>query len=267
VSAPATVAETLEPLRKDPAHAAVLLDVDGTLAPIVQDPDAASVPTETRAILEALARRYGLVACISGRRAAGARDIVAVDSIAYVGNHGAELLRAGAAEAELMPGIADWAQRVREFATRRFDGDLERAGVRPEDKDAIAAFHWRGVTDEALAEAAVRELATAAESEGLATHWGRKVLEVRPPVLFDKGQAVERLVRATGMRTALYAGDDRTDVDAFQALRRMAATGELDAAVCVGVLDDETPGEVEAEANLLVQGTGGMRALLEALAR
>jgi trehalose 6-phosphate phosphatase len=267
VSARSTVAEALEPLRADPARAAVLLDVDGTLAPIVHDPDAARVPDETRAVLEALATRYGLVACISGRRAAGARDIVAVDSITYVGNHGAELLPGGAAVAQLAPGIAGWAQRVRDFTARAFDGEIQRMGVRSEDKETIAAFHWRGAPDEEAAEAAVRDLAAAAEAEGLSTHWGRKVVEVRPPVEFDKGHAVAALVRSAGTRTALYAGDDRTDVDAFRALRRLAAAGVLDRAVCVGVCDVETPDEVQAEADVFVDGTTGVHALLEALAR
>jgi len=73
------------------------------------------------------------------------------------------------------------------------------AAVRAEDKDLIAAFHWRGVPDEAAAEAAVREVAEAAEAAGLLTHWGRKVLEVRPPVVLDKGRGIQRLLRGTDL--------------------------------------------------------------------
>ncbi len=73
----------------------MLLDVDGTLAPIVRHADDAHVPDSTRTPLIAVARRYGLVACVSGRRAATARRIVSLGSIHYVGNHGAELLRGG----------------------------------------------------------------------------------------------------------------------------------------------------------------------------
>jgi trehalose 6-phosphate phosphatase len=98
------------------------------------------------------------------------------------------------------------------------------------------------------------------------THWGRKVLEIRPPVRLDKGRGVERLLRGAGLTGALYAGDDRTDLDAFAALRRLVDEGELQTAVCVGVRSDETPEELEAEADILVDGPAGVRRMLEALA-
>src|SRR4051812_26180553 len=88
VPAAATLAEALEPLRADPARAAVLLDVDGTLAPIVRHAADAQVPEPTRAPLIEVAKRYGVVACVSGRRAATARQIGAIGSVAYIGNHG-----------------------------------------------------------------------------------------------------------------------------------------------------------------------------------
>ncbi|MDP9188663.1 MAG: hypothetical protein M3O25_05370, partial [Actinomycetota bacterium] len=88
----------LAPLRADPQGSAILTDVDGTIAPIVERPEDAGVPEETRALLRRLAQRYALVACVSGRRAAEARQIVGLDEIAYSGNHGYELLPAGAAE-------------------------------------------------------------------------------------------------------------------------------------------------------------------------
>ena len=114
--AAATLAEALEPLRADPPRAAVLLDVDGTLAPIVRHADDAHVPEPTRAPLIEVAKRYGVVACVSGRQAATARRIVSLGSIAYVGNHGGELLRPGRTEPELDPDVAAYARRVQAFA-------------------------------------------------------------------------------------------------------------------------------------------------------
>jgi trehalose 6-phosphate phosphatase len=128
------------------------------------------------------------------------------------------------------------------------------------------AFHWRGAPNEDAAEAAVREVASAAEAAGLAVHWGRKVLEVRAPVEVDKGRAVERLLETSGLRVAMYVGDDRTDADAFDALRRLQDAGELERVLCVGVREDETPAEIEERADLLVDGTRGVSALLAALA-
>jgi trehalose 6-phosphate phosphatase len=266
VSAQATLAGALEPLRADPARAAVLLDVDGTLAPIVRHADDAHVPEHTRLPLIAIAKRYGLVACVSGRRAAIARRIVSLGSITYVGNHGAEVLRGGSTAVELDPEMAAWAQRVQRFAAEAWTDDLHRLRVRGEDKAAIAAFHWRGAPDEAAAEAAVHELAGRAEDAGFRVHWGRKVLEVRPPVEMHKGKGIERLLRTSDVDVALYAGDDHTDLDAFRTLRELVAAGELSHAVCIGVADEETPDAISAEADVVVDGPLGVRALLEALA-
>jgi trehalose 6-phosphate phosphatase len=266
MSAAATLVEALEPARTDPARAAILLDIDGTLAPIVRHADDAQVPEPTRVQLIAVAKRYGLVGCISGRQSAIARRIVSLGSIAYVGNHGTELLAAGGTEVEIDPEIAAYEQAVRAFARDVWSAELQRLRVRPEDKRAIAAFHWRGAPDEATAEAAVREVAERAEEAGLATHWGRKVLEVRPPVAIDKGRGVRRLLSGRHFATGLYAGDDRTDLDAFAALRALVAEGELGAAVCVGVRSDETLPELEEAADLLVDGPLGVRELLATLA-
>jgi trehalose 6-phosphate phosphatase len=267
VSAAATLSEAIAPLRADPARAGILLDIDGVLAPIVRHADDAHVPEPTRAPLIAVARRYGLVACVSGRQATTARRIVSLGSITYVGNHGAELLRGGATDVELDPEVAKWAPRVREFAEEAWSDRLRRLRVRPEDKDVIRAFHWRGAPDEDAAEAAVREIAERAEALGLAIHWGRKVLEIRPPVALDKGRGVRRLIEETpAIEAAAYVGDDTTDLDAFGALEALVEEGRLRHALRVGVRSDETPAALEEGADLLVDGPIGVRALLHALA-
>jgi trehalose 6-phosphate phosphatase len=137
----------------------VLLDIDGTLAPIVRHAEDAHVPEATRTLLIELAKRYRTVGCVSGRQATTARQIVAIGTLAYVGSHGGELLRPGATRPELDPALAEWSERVRAFAVRAYTPALQRLRVRAEDKQAIAAFHWRGAPDEEAAAAAVGELA------------------------------------------------------------------------------------------------------------
>lgn len=263
--AAAALTELLAPLRSDPGRAAVLLDVDGTLAPITRHAEDAAVPETTRTRLSDVARTYCVVACVSGRRATEARRIVSIGRLSYIGNHGIEFLRPAAREPELDPAMRDWARRVQAFAREADTPALSRVRVRLEDKDAIAGFHWRGAPDEPAAEAAVRAIAQRAHDAGLGTHWGRKVLEVRPAVPFDKGAGIERLLDGTGVRTAVYAGDDATDLDAFAALDRMSADGRLDAAVRVGVRSDEGPPALADAADVMVDGTTGVNLLLDAL--
>jgi trehalose 6-phosphate phosphatase len=110
-------------------------------------------------------------------------------------------------------------------------------------------------------------VAAEAERDGLAVHWGRKVLEVRPPVEFDKGRAVRSLVERASARAALFAGDDTTDLDAFDALRRLEEEGALETTVLVGVRSDEGPPEIVDRADLVVDGVEGFTLVLAALAR
>ena len=197
--------------------------------------------------------------------ASTARQIVAIGTIAYVGNHGGELLRPGSTRAEIDPKLAAWTARVHEFATRVFTPEHQRLRVRGEDKESIAAFHWRGAPDEQAAELAVREIAQQAEQAGFVAHWGRKVLEVRPPERFDKAIGVEALLRDSPATAAVYVGDDTTDLDAFRGLRSLVSSGELASALCVAVSSDEAPAELAEQADLTVDGPAGVRGVLEAL--
>jgi trehalose 6-phosphate phosphatase len=261
----ASLDELLRPLKEDPEHAAVLLDVDGVLAPIVSHPDDAHMPETTRRPLIEIAKRYGVVACVSGRRASDARRVVSLGSIAYLGSHGSEILRPGSISNEMDRELQAWTRRVQNFAREHYGENLRRLRVRLEDKEAIAALHWREVPDEEEAEAAVREVAEAAEQAGFNAHWGRKVLEIRPPVRIDKGAGIVSLLRDMELAAAVYVGDDTTDLDAFRGLGELVEMGSLKQALRVGVTSDETPPPLEEAADVMVDGTDGVRDLLRAL--
>ncbi len=261
----ALLSEALAPLRANPARTAVLLDIDGTLAPIVENASDAHVPESTRQLLIGVSRRYGVVACISGRRASDARAMVAIGTITYLGSHGVETLRAGWTEAVLDPEVEPWIRAVHQFGREADTGDLRRRRVRIEDKGAIIAFHWRGAPDDDAARAAIDAIAERAEGAGLRTHWGRKVLEVRPPVQIDKGAGVSALLQDSKIEAALYAGDDSTDLDAFRALARLVEEGKLERSLRVGVKSEEGPSAITEEADFVVDGPAGVRELLAAL--
>jgi trehalose 6-phosphate phosphatase len=260
-----SLTEALAPLRAQPRRAAILFDIDGTLAPIVDIAADATVPEPTRKLLIELSRRYGVVACVSGRRASEARAMVSIGTIAYLGSHGAEMLRAGWAEAQLDPSLEDWARRIHEFGREADSSDLRRRRVRLEDKGAIVAFHWRGAPDEEAARSAIDAVASRAEAAGLRTHWGRKVLEVRPPVRIDKGAGIASLLADVDVDAAVYVGDDMTDIDAFRMLGQLVDEGKLQTAVRVGVRSEDGPAEISEEADVVVEGTAGVQELLRML--
>jgi trehalose 6-phosphate phosphatase len=135
-----------------------------------------------------------------------------------------------------------------------------------DDPWALDEIHERLPAGEQAARAAIDAIATKAESTGLRTHWGRKVLEVRPPVRIDKGAGISSFLADTDVDVALYVGDDATDLDAFHALVQLTDEGRISRAIRVGVRSDEGPSEITDEADLVVDGPGGVTQLLAALA-
>jgi trehalose 6-phosphate phosphatase len=261
----ALLPDALAPLRADPARAAVFLDIDGTLAPIVERAADAHVPEPTRQLVIEAAKKYALVACVTGRRASEARAIVSLGTITYVGSHGAEVLGPGWLEPELDPEVKSWADQMESFGSDLDVAEMRRRRIRLEEKGPILAFHWRGAPDEGAARATAEGIASQAAKAGLCPHWGRKVLEVRPPVTFDKGSGIRRLIRNADVDAALYVGDDRTDIDAFRALAELADAGTIARAVRVGVASEEGPSEIAESTDFLVDGTDGVRRLLAML--
>lgn len=234
--------EPLALLAAEPERAALLLDVDGVLAPIVDRPEDAAVPRPTRDELRRLAGRYALVACITGRPSAVAERVVGVPELTYVGEHGLEL----------DPESPAWAPRIRAFAATTGWDDLE-------EKPLAAAFHYRRSADREAARTALERVARDALEQGLRTRWGRFVLEVLPPLDASKGTAVGRLLASSGLRRALYAGDDTTDLDGF------AALDGLETAVRVAVVSAEGPSALGERADLVVGSTEAFLELLRQL--
>ncbi|MDQ4030423.1 MAG: trehalose-phosphatase, partial [Actinomycetota bacterium] len=220
----------LSELARDPSEAAILLDVDGTLAPIVVNPAESRVPEETRRELRRLVGRYALVGCVTGRPSEVAREIVGVDGIVYAGEHGLEL----------DPEAERWVAEL--------DRLVADASWPAERKRFTASFHYRTAEDEQAVVATLSKLADRARAAGLVARWGRKVLEVRPPVGADKGTALVHLLASRSLRRALFAGDDDTDLDGFGAM------GELELGIKVAVDSAEGPPALREAAAVVVDG-------------
>ena len=234
--------ELLSRIAEAPERTALFFDVDGVLAPIVDVPGDATVPEETRAELRRLNAGYALVACISGRQGEDACRIVGLDELVYVGEHGLELV----------PEASEWRERLRALTDTIDWPDLEQ-------KALTVSFHYRRAEDEAEAVRFLESVATRARAEGFVARFGRKVLELRPPIGADKGTAVAHLLGERRLTRALYAGDDTTDLDAFAALRG------LELGVAVAVASPESPSELREAADLVVGSPAELLELIRGL--
>jgi trehalose 6-phosphate phosphatase len=252
------VPRALEPFVERPDRAALFVDYDGSLAPIVLDPAEARVLPAARAALARLVPMLGRVAVVSGRPAAFLRDALGLDGVDSVGAYGLERIVAGEV-------VVDERVRPHVDAVARAAAEAEAAlpGLRVERKGEVAVtVHWREHPE--LGPDAAAWAAAAAPRLGLdAPLRGRMAIELRPPVPVDKGTAVAEL--AAGMDVAAFAGDDAGDLPAFAALRELAAAGDLAHAVSIGVMSAESPPEVGA-ADVVVDGPVGLAALLDQLA-
>ncbi len=245
----------------------VALDIDGTLAPIAPTPDAAAVPPATRRTLERLTRLPNVhVAFVTGRAAADGRRLVAVPNSWTIGNHGVELvdpdgaLRVNAAAEAYGPAVARAVELLRDrLAAYR--------GVLVEDKTWTVSVHVRLAEDDVVPNVE-REVAAMARELGLRELQGKKIFELRPPIAIHKGIALLDLAASLGVvhgdvmtGSLLYAGDDRTDEDAFRVLPAPPAH-----AVTVHVGSAELPDGQRTIAELLLDDPDAVHDFLEWLA-
>lgn len=197
---------------------AVFLDYDGTLTPIVPDPDDALLPGATRASIERLA---GLcpVAVVSGRDLEDVLGKVGIDGIAYAGSHGFDLLTPDGAREERAPEALPALDRA-ESALRAAVEPIEGASV--ERKRFAIAVHFRNVDPSRWDAVDAAVDAVHAGTSGLRKTGGKRIFELRPDVAWDKGRAVRWLLEELGLDRPevipVYVGDDVTDEDAFEAL-------------------------------------------------
>jgi trehalose 6-phosphate phosphatase len=259
----------LAPFVQHPETAGVFVDFDGTLAPIVEDPQDARPVAGAAELLARLAGRFRRVAVISGRPVAYLSDHLAgAGRTELVGLYGLERLTPGAsAEVRVSPEAARWREIVEAVAVtadQRVAEDRERfSGLGVERKGLTVTLHYRRAP--ALAGWVESFAKTQAAETGLVAHPGKMSMELRPPVGTDKGTVVADL--ADGLSALCYFGDDIGDIPAFKELARMRALDYATLAVAVrSGAGDETPPEVTAAADIVVDGPEGALEVLRALA-
>ncbi|MFE1954424.1 trehalose-phosphatase [Streptomyces sp. NPDC059524] len=270
MDAPRTAAgrEGLAALLARPERSVIALDFDGTLAPIVPDPEQARAHPDAVPALAALAPRVASVAVITGRpagvavRHGGFAGVPGLEHLVVLGHYGAERWDAvtGTVHAPAPhPGVAG--------VRSELPGVLETAGLwhdtYVEEKGRAVAVHTRRAPDPQAAFDALRApLSALAARHGLVVEPGRLVLELRPPGV-DKGVALTEYVRETGAESVLYAGDDLGDLPAYAAVEKLRANGTPGLLVCSA--SEEVP-DLAGRSDLTVPGPSGVVTLLKSLA-
>jgi trehalose 6-phosphate phosphatase len=258
----------LAALLSDPAHSVVALDFDGTLAPIVPDPDSARAHPGAVPALARLAPRIASVVIVTGRPAAvavrygGFAGVPGLEHLVVLGMYGAERWDARSATVQA-PAVHPGVIAVR----AELPGFLERIGAWRgawvEDKGRAIAIHTRRAEDpQAAYEVLSGPLTELADRHGLIVEPGRLVLELRPPGM-DKGVALAEYLHETSAGPVLYAGDDLGDLPAFAVIEKRRADGLPGLLVCSGSTEVT---ELAARADLVVDGPEGVVDLLNALA-
>ncbi len=236
----------LEPLRAQAESAAVLVDFDGTLAPIVEDPGSARPLSGVPELLGQLGRRYAVVGVISGRPAGFLeRHLGHPPGVRLVGLYGLEEAGQPAGPSVEPAELAAWRGVISTLVARA--SRQAPPGVVVEDKGASLTLHFRQAPE---AEAWARQFAAGAADEGVAVQDARMAVELRPPIATDKGTVVR--VLAAGCSAACYFGDDLGDLVAFEALSALAAAGA--AVARIAVRDRESPPALADAADLVVDG-------------
>lgn len=196
---------------------AVFCDYDGTLTPIIDDPDAALIDGETRALLARLGR-VATTAIVSGRDVADVRAKVAVRELTYVGSHGFEITDGDGTLIDDRHGRGYLG--ALDAAEAQLRSTLAGTGGRLERKRFAVTVHYRGLADARVPAVEAAVDAVAGRHADLRKTSGKKVFELRPNVDWDKGKAVLALIERLGLIDAapVYLGDDVTDEDAFTAI-------------------------------------------------
>lgn len=261
------VDELLSQVILRPKGFALFCDLDGTLAPIVESPDQVKVSAQTRGAIDSASRILGICAIVTGRPARQARDLIGVESITIAGNHGLETLESGGEEIRSHPLLADREDEASGFVESLDLDKLGTLGIRIEDKGPIVALHWRGAHESEELTQEIEQIASRAREARLDPRGGRKVLELRPRIALDKGVAVTELLESRPeVDSAIFIGDDATDLDAFDALDRLAAEGRISSLFKIAVVSDETSDlDLSRSADICLSGPDEVTKLIAGL--
>jgi trehalose 6-phosphate phosphatase len=259
--------QALQAIVKSPMETLIATDFDGTLAPIVDDPEQAYADPNAVAAFGRLGEWVGAVVVITGRpartvvRLGGFREAAGLDSMIVLGQYGVERWNA-ADDAYLIPPDPPEINTIKKELPGLLDS-LGLSDAKIEDKGRALAVHTRSLPDSRAAFSKLAApLSELAARHGLMVEQGKSVWEIRASGT-DKGAALRSIVAETGARAVVFAGDDLGDLAAFQAVRDLSAAGVTGLLVCSASNEEEALTELS---DVIVDGPAGLAAWLNALA-
>ena len=222
--------------------------MDGTISEMVPTPEGATVSLSVKASLRELRRRLPLIAIVTGRSARHAREIVGLEDLIYVGNHGLERLERGRFSFmdEALPFIPLLEQLVTALRAR-----VPAEGIFFEDKGGSFAVHYRLAREPDRACKDILDAIQDLAGEQVRVLLGKTVINVLPPVNLTKGTAVTSLVHDYGLGGAILIGDDVTDIDAFREARNLSMRQDF-ASISIAVVGPDSPSGLEGEVDFTV---------------
>ncbi|MEZ4532222.1 MAG: trehalose-phosphatase [Thermomicrobiales bacterium] len=258
------IEQVVQVLRREPSG--LFTDIDGTISQVARVPSEARVAESAKASLRALSSAVSIVGAITGRGAADAANMLGLDGVMVVGNHGYERLHDG--ERLIHPSALGSRASVSTTTSLLHgivDATPQLAGVVIENKDLSASVHYRLVEDRGQPVELLRQLVVAiAGLHDLNVTDGKLVFEIRPKALVNKGTAIHDLAVERALAGVVYLGDDVTDVDAFRSLGALESPEVR--TLSVGIVSAETHAVVRETADLLIDGVDGCIELLAGVA-
>ncbi len=243
--------------------AGVFSDFDGTLSEIAPTPDAAVPFTGASEALDRVAGLVDVAGIITGRAVGDVRSKVDADNLIVVGNHGLEWFEHGqhvdheagvAAEQAIFETLAATQRRLAE--------EVSTTHMLWENKRLTASIHYRNVDDPV--EVGLKLLPIVEEEaaeRGLRVSGGKMLVELRPSVTVSKGTALEQIIGSRGLASAIFFGDDVTDVDGFRSLHRHRDEQGL-RSVAIAIRSEDVHPEVIAEADVVLESVADTVAVL-----
>ena len=228
-----------------------MTDVDGTISEIVPTPDEAMVTESMQNALIKLHEKFQLVAVVSGRSVLNAREMVGVEGLLYVGNHGMEFLKNN--HLSMDPQVEKYLPQIKKTGKKIKEGDLSRInGLIFEDKGICYSIHYRcSHSPENVREKILNTLQKDPECKNLNISEGRRLVELKPPVNCDKGTILHGVIDQYNLKKIIYLGDDITDSDAFNKLKELENEGKIEGAGIL-VRSSEIPSYVKKHSSFFV---------------